>query len=80
MSRFEVYTYTCAQHSFGTFVREVDEKERAVLADTAKALAHRHFANCWVRGCQMVLTQVRLVKDGSDTYDTATAQVKDGER
>lgn len=61
MSRFEVYTYTCKQHNIGLFVREVDAKEYAALAQTAQV--RPHFTNCWVKGCQMPLTQVRLVKD-----------------
>lgn len=60
MSRFEVYTYTCAQHPIGTFVREVGRIEQQQLARVERP----HFTNCWVKGCQMPLTQVRLVKDG----------------
>jgi hypothetical protein len=56
----EVYTYTCAQHTLGLFVREVGAQELADL----KLVGRPHFTCCWVKGCQMPLTQVRLVRDG----------------
>jgi hypothetical protein len=61
VSRFEVYTYTCDKHELGTFIREVDVEEWAEL----RLVSRPHFTNCWVKGCQMPLTQVRLVKEGA---------------
>lgn len=55
----EVYTYTCEQHSIGTFIRRVEADEM----DDLRKVLRPHFTNCWVKGCQMPLTQVRLVKD-----------------
>jgi hypothetical protein len=62
MRQFEVYTYTCTQHDLGLFVRKVEAAERIELESVA--VVRRHFTNCWVKGCQDPLTQVRLVKDG----------------
>jgi hypothetical protein len=70
VSRFEVYTYTCDQHCIGTFVRWVQDSERTDLS----LVGRPHFTNCWVKGCQITLTQVRLVKDADPANRTSAGQ------
>lgn len=72
MSRFEVYTYTCSQHAIGAFVRDVLVEERNALKLVAQI--RPHFTNCWVKGCQMPLSQVRIVKDGDPANAQAAGQ------
>lgn len=56
------YVYTCDAHSLGELVRRVEAEEMGGIYDLGKTLRHDHATNCWVRGCQNELTQVRLVE------------------
>ena len=67
MSAKEVYTYTCEKHPLGELVREVGAQERDALQDVAEVMHHAHFTNCWVKGCQLPLVQVRRVAVGQLT-------------
>lgn len=60
ISKLKVYVYSCDTHPVGSPVRRMEAPERDALARFAVVV--RHATSCWVMGCQLAATQVRLAE------------------